>query len=131
MISDHIKALPSFLLISIRHGRMMPKKYSIIISEINKASWVANSFVLFAIKYRAVENISKNSMLNNNRVMVSDNVNNGSLCLELLKLFPELFLWFGQCLILLNSYVKIAGCQLSSACRCKMTFIFLNIGGFL
>ena len=111
MISDHIWALPSFLLISIRHGRRMPKKYSIIISEINKASWVANSLVLIAIKYRAVENINKNNMLNNNRITVSDNVNNDSLCLALLKLFPELFLWSGQCLFLLNSYVTIVGCQ--------------------
>ena len=92
LISDHIWALASFLLISMRHGRMMPKKYSIIISEINRASWVAKSLVLFSIKYRAVENINKNNMLNSNRIMVSDNVNNGSLCVTLLKLFPELFL---------------------------------------
>ena len=88
LISDQMCDLASFLFMSIMHGRIMPQKSSMKISEVNIASWVANSLVLSTIKYGIVKNNDKNSMLSILRTIVSNNVNIGKLYDPLLYFFP-------------------------------------------
>ena len=85
------------------HGRTMPKKSSMKISDAKIASLVANSLVLSTIEYGILKN-NIMRMLSMLRIIVSNNVNIGKLYDPLLYFLPGYFLWSGQYIIQLNAH---------------------------